>query len=127
VKVSPRDPTSFGGPDPAPRPSKAPAIAKHLARTTDAGRRAWKILSDTLGLKGFTVHYPGKNRVRYLRDGRLAAEVSFSSIGLQLLFRSSGQRDPVGLVGRSRKKSLNRTIGIMRPRDVAYAVRQIAG
>ena len=125
-KVLPRDRASFGGPK-HPRVSKAAAIRKHVAKTTPAGQRAWEVLSKALDQKGFTVHYPGKNRVRYLKDDRLAGEITFSPIGLQLLFRSAGQPDPAGLVGRSRKKSLNRAFGIMKPQDVGYAVRLLTG
>lgn len=107
----------------ADRPSKAPAFRKHLTRTTDAGRRAFKALTLELRRRGFTRRFPGKNRVRYWKDDAPQAEVTLTPIGLQVLFRCNEPIcDPEGRVGQSRKPSLNRTVGILSPADVPYAV-----
>jgi hypothetical protein len=121
-KVIPDDRATYGE-DRAGGFSKARAFRKHLTKTTEAGRRAFKALARELRRRGFTRRFPGKNRVRYWKDDAPQAEVTLTPIGLQVLFRSREEiHDPEGRVGRSRKASLNRTVGILSPADVPYAV-----
>lgn len=122
-KVVAGDPKTYGH-ERAPKLSKRSALRKHLARTTDAGRRAFARLTDKLRKRGLELRYPGKNRVRFWSPEGLRAEVTFATTGLQLFFRSDRRtRDPEGRVARSKKSKLNRTMSIVSPADVSYAVK----
>ncbi len=121
-KVNKRDAEAFGKRR-APKFSKAPALERHIAKTTDAGRSAFALLRGRLAKRGFEEKYPGKNRVRYWKDGVLRAEVTFTPADLHLFFRSGKHiEDPAGRVWQSTEKSLNGMIAIVSPADVNYAI-----
>jgi len=120
-EVDPQDVRTFGD-DPVPAFSKAEAIKRHQAKTTDAGRAAFDILSRELRNSGFQERFPGKNRVWYRSGEHLRAEVTFLQVGLQVFFRLDGDlKDTEGRVAPSKKK-LGWTIGILSPADVPYVI-----
>jgi hypothetical protein len=113
----------------APKFSKRErTLAKHGAKTTDAGRKAFDVLSAQLQKRGLAESFPGKNRIWYKKNGHLLAEAVFTTTGLELLFESPPSLiDPEGRVGRSGKDRLDSVVAVSAPGDVDYAVKAVEG